>query len=141
MNTRIQANGILRKDFTGERKLEGSSVRVRDGGVGRADQGFLLRSATCCVEFMESRLKNIAHSLHLPLRFTRLRITSSSAAATIDEISTKAMQTCAKRSDDDGLILKLGKERRGIPLFRVLPFDFIVARIPLQIKCGVYSLF
>ena len=49
------------------------------------------------------------------------------------------MQTCAKRSDEDGLILKLGKERRGIPLFRVLPFDFIVARIPLQIKCGVYE--
>ena len=52
------------------------------------------------------------------------------------------MQTCAKRSDDDGLILKLeteetGKGKRGVPLFRVLPFDFIVTRIPLQIKCGM----
>ena len=50
------------------------------------------------------------------------------------------MQTCAKRSDDDdGLILELGtgeegkgKEKRRVPLFRVLPFDFIVARIQLQ---------
>ena len=70
LNTRIQANGILRKDFTGERKLKGSSVRVRDGGVRQADQGFLLRSAICCVEFMESRLKNIAHSLTSPFHST-----------------------------------------------------------------------
>ena len=72
-------------------------------------------------------------------------MTSSSAAATIDEISTNAMQTRAKRSDDDGLILKLGTEeavkgKRGVPLFRVLPFDFIVARIPLQFKWVVHSL-
>ena len=56
------------------------------------------------------------------------------------------MQMCARRSDD-GLNLKVGKKGAGagegkgkgkeeIPLFRVLPFDFIVARIPLQSKFG-----
>ena len=29
-----------------------------------------------------------------------------------------------------------GKGKEGFPLFRVLPFDFIVARIPLQSKFG-----
>ena len=47
------------------------------------------------------------------------------------------MQMCARRSDDG---LKEGEEeaaekeqgKEEFPLFLVLPFDFIVARIPLQ---------
>ena len=57
------------------------------------------------------------------------------------------MQMCARRSD---VGLKEGKEeaaREGkpreeeSPLFRVLPFDFIVARIPLQSKFRRYLLY
>ena len=49
------------------------------------------------------------------------------------------MQMCARRSDDglkegeeEAVEKKKGKEE--FPLFLVLPFDFIVARIPLQSK-------